>query len=167
MSEETTNAENTAAAGGGEKMPTFLKVLCILSFIGTGIGIISGIMGYFTYSALAAVGGGMMDSLTEAMEGMEGAEEMGAAMDMMGIDPAKQATASILQAVLCIVVLIGVIMMWKRKKTGFYIYTISNLAYAFVPLVIVGGLVGMMGTVSVIFAIAFIIMYALNLKHMS
>lgn len=193
MSEETTNPENTgtpepapaapqssatpeaaaaaapaADAGGEDKMPTFLKVLCILSFIGCGIGLVSGIMGYFSNKTLAAAGGGFADMM-EGMEDLEGAEGMSEAMELMGgmVDFNAMANSALIQALLCVVIFIGVLMMWKRKKTGFYIYTVSNLAYGLVPIVIVGGLAGMMGTIGLIFVVAFIIMYALNLKHMS
>ena len=58
--------------------------------------------------------------------------------------------------------------MWKLKKTGFYIYTVGQLAYVIVPFVMIGGgLAGLMGIVGAIFPVIFIILYALNLKHMS
>jgi len=61
-------------------------------------------------------------------------------------------------------------MMWKLKKTGFYIYVIGEIAPVILPFVLFGGF-GVLGTMALvmglIFPIAFIIMYALNLKHMS
>lgn len=158
MTDATTNT-------GAPKRPTFLTVLCILSFIGCGIGVVSGITGYFTNKALAST-----NIMEEAMAQSDDPESAAMAMDMMGdlgMDFGKMATNSLAQGLLCIVVLIGVIMMWKQKKTGFYVYTVSNLAYAICPFIFLGGLVGgLAGTLGAIMSIIFIILYALNLKHM-
>ena len=165
----------------GPKRPGFLKVLCILSFIGTGLGLVMGIMSWWTYNAAAKLmegmgnlGGAMGDAMSEA--GAEGGAEAGAAMNnamsegmaMMGMDPHKQAMSALIVALLNIVVFAGAFMMWKLKKTGFYIYTLGQVASIAVPFIIVGGLMGgAMAMVGSIFAIAFIIMYGVNLKHMS
>jgi hypothetical protein len=155
---------------GAPARPTFLTVLCILSFIGCGIGLVSGIMGYFSNKALASTG------LQEAMADMggemeEASAEMGEAMDLlggMGLDFAKLATSSLIVGLLNIVVLIGVLMMWKLKKTGFYVYTLGQVASIATPFIVVGSLAGgMMATLGAIFPIIFIILYGLNLKHMS
>lgn len=152
---------NTGAAMPA-KRPTFLTVLCILSFVGIAISLIGGIMSYFTYSAMASAGG--------MMSGLGGAEsaQVGAAMDMLGMDPAKMAMNSLVVALMNIPLLVGVLMMWKQKKTGFYIYAASELIQAIVPFILVGGLAGgISGIIYVIVAIVFIVLYGLNLKHMS
>lgn len=166
----------------GPTRPGFLKVLCILSFIGTGLGLVMGLFSWWTYTAAAAklmegmgdMGAALSDAAAES--GVEGSADAGAAMGdamnqsmaMLGMDPAKQATSALIVALLNIVVFAGEFMMWKLKKTGFYIYTLGQVASIAVPFVIVGGLMGgAMAIVGSIFAIAFIIMYGLNLKHMS
>ena len=155
---------------GAPKRPQFLTVLCILSFIGCGIGLVSGVMGYFSYSAMASSG------LQEAMSSMGGemadaSAEMDQAMDALGglgMDFGKMATSSLVIGLLNIVVLIGVLMMWKLKKTGFYVYTLGQVASVATPFLIVGSLAGgLMATLGAIFPILFIILYGLNLKHMS
>jgi len=155
---------------GAPKRPQFLTVLCILSFIGCGIGLVSGVMGYFSNKALASTG------LQEAMSDMggemeEASTEMGEAMDLlggMGLDFAKMATSSLIVGLLNIVVLLGVLMMWKLKKTGYYVYTLGQVASIATPFLVVGSLAGgMMATLGAIFPILFIILYGLNLKHMS
>ena len=161
----------------GPKRPGFLKVLCILSFIGTGLGLVMGIMSWWTYNAAAKLmgdmgdmGSEMGDALSEA--GAEGGVAMGDAMSssmaMLGMDPAKQATSALIVALLNVVIFAGAFMMWNLKKTGFYIYTLGQIASIAVPFIIVGGLMGgAMAMVGSVFAIAFIIMYGVNLKHMS
>lgn len=156
---------NTGAAQPAIR-PTFLTVLCILSFVGIAISIISNIMGYFSYSTLVSTGdlfGGLK---------AEGTEEMGEAMnamaDVMGMDYGKMAMNSLVVALLNIPLLIGVLMMWKQKKTGFYIYTGVEIIQSIMPFVLVGGLAGgISGIFTAVVAIVFIVLYGLNLKHMA
>ena len=161
---------------GEKKRPTFLKVLCILSFIGTAWGLLSGLWSWYAMNALAgvteAMGGAMGDAMSEAAGGSEAGAAMGDAMNqgmaMMGMDPHKQAMSALIVALLNIVVFAGAFMMWKLKKTGFYIYTLGQIASIAVPFIVVGGLMGgVTGIIMGIFAVAFIIMYGVNLKHMS
>jgi hypothetical protein len=158
--------ETNTGAALPAKRPTFITVLCILSFVGIGFSLIGGIMNYFTYSAMATTG--------DLFGGMAGAggEEMGAAMnsmaDALGMDYGKMATSALVTALLNVPLLLGVIMMWKQKKTGFYIYAASELIQAICPIIIVGGLAGGVTAIfMIVFAIAFIVMYGVNLKHMS
>ncbi|HBX53110.1 MAG: hypothetical protein A2275_07625 [Bacteroidetes bacterium RIFOXYA12_FULL_35_11] len=151
-----------------KKMPQFLKVLCILSFIGVGLAIISSIMGYFTAKAAGAMAQGFADLGTQMSEGQAGGEintameQVNATLKYAGINAAIGVIASL-------ICLIGVIMMWKLKKTGFYIYVIGEIAPVIAGAVLLGGTFfgGMAIAMSLIVPIAFIIMYGLNLKHMS
>ena len=160
---EQTNNDAAAAA----KMPTFLKVLCILSFVGIGLSLIGGIMNYFTYSALAS-GGGMLGSAMAGEAGEHMNDAMNAMGGMLGLDFGKMATCALIQSVLNIPILIGVIMMWKRKKTGYYVYAVFELVQPAMPLFMGLGLAGgIMATLGLIFGILFVILYGVNLKHMS
>jgi len=159
--------ETNTSAAVPAKRPTFITVLCIISFVGIAFSLIGGIMGYFTYSAMASAG--------DALKGLGGntaSDQMGQAMssavDALGLDPSKMAMNSLVVALLNIPLLIGVLMMWKQKKVGFFIYTAFELIQAVVPFIIVGGLAGgLSGVLYAIVAIAFIIMYGVNLKHMA
>lgn len=156
---EQTNTD----AGTPAKRPTFLTVLCILTFVGVAFSLIGGIMNYFTYSALAS-GGDMLGGMGDGEMG----EAMNSMMDAMGLDYGKMATVAIIQALLNIPILLGAIMMWKQKKTGFYVYTAFEIIQPLIPLFLGMGLMGgAMAVVGLVLAIAFIIMYGLNLKHMS
>lgn len=146
-----------------KKRPTFITVLGILSFIGIGISLISGIVNYFSLSALASTG--------DLFGGIEGGEEMSDAMNSMadafGMDYSKMATSALVVALLNIPLLFGVLMMWKLKKTGFYIYAAVEMIQAIMPIIIIGGFAGGVSSIMyIVIAIAFIIMYAVNLKHM-
>ena len=114
--------------------PAFLTVLCILSYIGCGLAIISSLLQLSTSILIAVL--------------------------------------SLAASLIC---LLGVIQMWKLKKMGFYIYLVGEIA----PLVITfatigfasmfsfeGGIMALMTAFMSIFPILFIILYAINLKHM-
>src|SRR5688572_7133540 len=102
--------EQTTTTAVTAKRPTFLTVLCILSFIGIALSLFSGIKNYLDFKELAAG--------ANVFEGMEGGAEMnamaGAAMDMLGLDPAKLATGYLIVGLLNLVILAGVYMMWKQ-----------------------------------------------------
>lgn len=154
-----------------KQRPTFLTVLCILSFIGTGFAILSGLWGLLFSKGIQAVSGLAEEGYSEAMSEIESeAPEMGGFMDSIfgGAVKAMEhytllTTVSLLVA---ITALVGVILMWKLKKTGFYIYTGAQVVGIIVPLVVIGGLIGGMTLFGSIFTIAFIVMYAVNLKAM-
>lgn len=150
------------------KRPTFLTVLCILSFIGIGFSLIGGIMNYFEFSQAAAVGDLFGDMKTAS--GEEIGQAMNTMADAMGlnIDYGKMALNALVVAILNIPILIGVLMMWKQRKMGFYVYTAVELIQCIMPFILVGGMVaGFMGLLMGLFAIVFIVLYGLNLKHMS
>jgi hypothetical protein len=163
MEQTTTGTGNAAPA-----RPGFLKVLCILSFIGTGIGLISGLWGWWSNHQLAEGGGALMNAMNSLPQGGEQANDaMNQMANAFGIDFAKQATSNLIVGLLNIIVFAGAMMMWNLKKSGFYIYTLGQIVQIIVPFVVVGGLLGgISGMVMSIFSIAFIIMYAVNLKHM-
>lgn len=174
-----------------KKRPVFLTVLCILGFIGTGWSIIANIMAFFAYKAANALTSGLSEGLSDAMEnvdtsglegmenveGMEGMENLGNAMndalggmgEYMTKVAENGATVSIINAVLAIVALLGVIMMWKTKKTGFWAYTAAQILMLIIPLIFYGfSTMAILALgVSAVFSILFIILFGVNLKHMS
>lgn len=139
MSETLDNTQETTG-----KRPAFLTVLCILSFIAAGISIIGLILG--------AVAGGVV----EAAAGQIEAEGGTATVETGGLW-----TLVIVGAVLTAVSLIGVIKMWRLQKQGFYLYTGAAVAN-----IIAGVILGGFSPLSIVFTVAFIVMYGVNLKHM-
>lgn len=122
--------------------PTLLTVLCILTWVGTGIAIVS--------TGLLMVGSNMI-----------GADGLTAYLG-----------ALLLCAALC---LIGSIMMWKMKKTGFYLYVVGEIGPIILQYVVFkevyellsrdsNAMYGMV--IGLAIPLAFVVMYALNLKHM-
>ena len=128
--------ETTQSAG---KRPGLLTVLCILTFIGSGLGTL--------FMLLATVG---MGALMESIPGL------GAAM---GGGTAYFAISTVLAAAS----LYGAIQMWKLKKLGFFIYAGAGVVGIILPLAF-GLPFSAMGAV---FPVLFIVLYYLNVKHMS
>ncbi len=63
--------------------------------------------------------------------------------------------------------LLGIFLMFKLKKNGFYLYSVVNLFWMLVPIYFIGMEVGMMMLgIGGFITILFIILYAVNLKHM-
>ncbi|MFI5151590.1 MAG: hypothetical protein ACHQRM_17835 [Bacteroidia bacterium] len=158
----------TTEGAGAPKRPTFLTVLCILSFIGCAIGLFSGIKNYFDAKTMLTTA-----NLTKEVSALPGADAktteaaVNSAVQLLGIDPVKISNGYLMIAILNVVVLAGAVMMWMLKKTGFYIYTVGQVAGLGVMFGYIGGLAGgLMGIVTAVFAIAFIIMYGVNLKAM-
>jgi hypothetical protein len=131
--------------------PAFLTVLCILTWVGSGLGLISGLFGLMSASAFDGYG-------------------MGSSMESLKMIQ----YAGLICNVLCI---IGSVMMWQMKKVGFFIYLVGELAPLALSFIILGGLASASGAIgggiaaaagaiTAIFPIAFVVMYAVNLKHL-
>jgi hypothetical protein len=138
--------------------PAFLKVLCILTWVGSGFGLISGLWAIIgssaSESAIRSLGDATLDGTMENMKMIQ--------------------YAGLACTVLCI---IGSVMMWQLKKAGFFIYLIGEVAPLVLSFVLLGslassggpvtgGIAAAAGVIGAIFPAAFVIMYGLNLKHM-
>ncbi len=159
------------------KKPQFLVILCILSFICAGFVFISTIYGV------------IMNTPEKQMENIERMREFSPA----GADQLEQALIEqqnsvmgqiqpYLSILFVLISFLGVLQMYHLKKTGFYIYTFAELF----PLVFMffssketvgilkismgeesGEMAAYLGmAVVLVFDLAFVVMYALNLKHM-
>jgi len=112
---------------------TFLTVLCILTFIGSGLAVLLNLLGL--------LGIGALNSILATYGGQ--------ASDTSGLN-------SLLMVIFNAASLYGAIMMWNLKKVGFYLYVVAQaLMVAFV--FTWGGL---------FFAVLFVVLYALNFKHL-
>ncbi len=147
------------------KRPQFLTVLCILTFIGSALGLLGAIYGYFSAKSSAA----MMDTMgnTPGMEGM-GGMMMGEVQATMR-KAAENAFPNMIIGIVCsLLCLFGALQMWQLKKQGFYIYTVGEIAAPIAAFILgAGGMIGGIGAIfGVVIAIVWIVLYALNLKHL-
>lgn len=152
--------------------PTLLTVLCILSFIAGAWAVISGLMSLTASPDTEA----LRQQMDQAMEGVE---ELGDDSPMAGFaqgmaeQAMKAAEAArpmgIANMIIALISIFGVWQMWNLKKTGFWIYVLASVAGLAVPMIFLGG--GLLAVMSVgvggFISLIFIILYALNLKHMS
>ena len=155
--------------------PVFITILCILTFIGSGWGIVGGAIQYFTADKQAQAMAITQEKASADINkshsqdaGTKMAEKMVNSMtSTFTVENLKKAgLAAIIAAIFC---LGGAVMMWKLKKTGYYLYIAGTLIGIGSPFLIYGGdnimaifsslMVGLIG-------IVFVILYGVNLKHM-
>jgi len=148
MEEKNENMAETPVADASEQKPqqegrpTFLTVLCILTFIGSGLSAL--------FILIGLVAAGALSGWLGSFPGMG---------DMGGLGSGYL----VIVLVLALASLYGAIMMWKLKKMGFYLYTGANVIALFVPIIMASG---KFLTLGLVFTVLFIILYGLNLKHL-
>ena len=131
------------------KRPNILTILCILSFIGSG-------MNFFSSIVIAAFYG----SFTEI------AKTLAEKYTLPGIDiilespPAFFFTSGILYAGS----FLGALLMWNLRKIGFHVYTIAQILLILAPMYFLK-LPGP-SLFDIIFSGMFVILYGVNLKYM-
>lgn len=109
------------------KRPDGLTILCVLSFIGSGLGFLSNFMVFMIYS-----------SISEIMESDE-------FMQMPNLEPevllqfltAGGRSYFFISTVLYLASIIGVYFMWKLRKTGIHIYAMAQIALLIIPLLFI------------------------------
>lgn len=155
------------------KRPTFLTVLCILSFIGLGLAILEALSGLIMGPFLKEAAGFAESGMNEAMDEIssDAPEILPFIENIFGgtIGMLEHITEISLVNLLCSgIALYGVIMMWNLKKTGFFLYAGGKIVIAMFPLILIGSnvLTAMASVIGSFIAAAFIIMYAVNLKSM-
>jgi len=146
-------------------LPGMLNVLTILTFIGCGIGFLGACWSFFSSSA------SQIEKMQEQREKLGdnagfGRKFLDDSLEMaqVGFDhKTLLLTVNLVCIALC---LIGAIQMRKLKKSGFFIYTIGELA----PVFLLAGLISSLSNInflfSVFFAFLFVILYVTQLKYL-
>ena len=168
-----TGSVSAPAPAPGSARPTFLTVLCILTFIGSAWGIIGNIQRYLTANTTAqfvsaATQEGREELQKSGDEGSKVANSILSGMDAM-LNPANVKKAAIFGIVASVLTLLGGFLMFQLKKTGFYTYLVGTVVGIIGPFVAFSG-AGVMGiltsSVMAFFGILFVVLYALNLKYL-
>jgi hypothetical protein len=130
--------------------PTLLTVLCILTFIGSGMNL---------FSSLFIAG--FYDTFVEVMQMF--AEKF----KLPGMDALLEAKPFffLVSGVFYAGALGGAILMLKLKKTGFHVYTISQILQVLAPMYFLHQ--AGPGIPELFFSGLFIFLYSMNLKFMS
>ncbi|GGB04681.1 hypothetical protein [Puia dinghuensis] len=147
------------------KIPEMLNVLTILTFIGSGLGIVSALWGFArakaSYDQLASMN---LDQMPDF------------AKRMMGNDPVEMARRSLenrlpillLSLIGCALCIYGAIQMRKLKKTGYTFYVLGEVLPIITSAIFLGtgALMGFGGIIGTIIVLVFIILYASQLKYL-
>ncbi|MES2554891.1 MAG: hypothetical protein V4604_02010 [Bacteroidota bacterium] len=156
---------------GPAKRPMFLQVLCILTFVSCGLSFISSIYGLLTLK--------QNEETLKMMMNLQQNDNMPEIVTSMQDGLAKimewTTTSHYLALGNVFICLAGALLMWRLKKPGYFIYIFGQIL-PFISLVgmysavqdipILGFSMILGGIVAAIFAVGFIIMYGLNVKHM-
>ncbi len=153
--------------------PTFLTVLCILTFIGSGYGIFNAITSYKNAEIAAGITGDIMnEAMDKIEEEAQDESETVLAQKIMGAvsggltaeNIRNMAIANGISSILCV---IGAVLMWGLDRKGFFLYVIGTVVAVIAPIMIYKGLLGAAAGGGLAFiGIIFVILYGLNLKHL-
>lgn len=153
--------------------PVFLKVLCILTFIGSGYGIINSAVTYFKANEIAGMVAEAKTKMYEDQKNVKNPESknmVSKIMNNMSVistpeNLRKTAIGNIITSVLC---LLGAVLMWNLLRAGFYIYTLGTIIGIILPFYMFGS--NFITNISAGFlsfiGILFVIFYAMNIKSM-
>lgn len=153
--------------------PNFLTVLCIFTFIISGIYILMGLLGSFPADQELQI-----ELVEEQIIKFESdMASSGAPMEAGTLEDMRvflmdrvynSQTIGLIILLSGILSLLGALFMYRMNKIGFHLYVASKLigwSSIFIYSTISGMVIGFFA-VPAIFTIAFIIMYATNLKHL-
>jgi hypothetical protein len=136
--------------GSKEKRPNLLTILCILTFIGSGLNAFSNLMVFIFFDA-----------------SMKFAAELVKAFKMPGMDLFLNATPIyfVVTALINAIAVGGAIQMWQLRKLGFHIYTVSQILVILAPMFFFH----FPGPdfFSIVLCGIFVLLYSYNLKKMS
>ncbi|TAL61473.1 MAG: hypothetical protein EPN85_04835 [Bacteroidetes bacterium] len=178
--------ETSPFTPGQSARPTFLKVVCILTFIGAGLVLLFSSFGinsaFFQSPDEKAT---IREMTVEQVLKMNSDADEEYVYEVLLENEKYEQSNLINGMVFSLLSLIGALLMWRMKKTGFYLYVAGELVTYLVTLVLHGAdgfKAGInaasiwsssyesMAAASIVliaaFDIAFIAMYAMNLKHM-
>jgi hypothetical protein len=153
---------------------TFISVLCILTFIGSGWGLVMGGVKYFTADK-QAVTMSMSKEKAAADIQQKGKDDAASKFaekmvnSMAVFTPENLKKAGIAEALAALCCLGGAFLMWQLKKNGYYLYIAGTLIGIISPFVIYGSsnMMSIISSVMVGFVgIVFMILYGVNLKDM-
>jgi len=144
-----------------DNFPQGIKVLSILTYVGSGLQILGSVFNYF----MSAYSVKQLEAMKE-MEKQSSMKGMSSFFKWSTDATLKQyeyrltlLIVSVVSAVLCIY---GVLQMRKLRRQGFVIYSIAEFAFPVVTTVLVGFVSGVFG---LLVALLFVILYALQRKH--
>ena len=162
MPDETINPTRAVAR------PLFLTILCVVTFLISVIGIITNIRGYVNADAeVERITSGKAKTQLKNIfsPGAVASDELVRIGNLNVENYKKFSIGCIASYILC---LVGTILIFKLKRTGFYSFTLGTFFNLITHFLLFGDNFGSMG-ISILVALAgfvFVILYGLNLKYM-
>jgi ABC-type multidrug transport system fused ATPase/permease subunit len=168
-----------------KKRTTFITVLCILTFVGSGFSLFTNIYGYFT-AKQSAEQMQLVQKMAQSDTAFAHKKGKSASKDSLDEKQSKEFTKKIFSSVAtaftednlkknalgaiaaAILCLGGAVLMFMINKKGYFIYVAGTLLGIAIPLMLYGSnFVGILGSVvSGFFGLVFCILYGVNLKDM-
>lgn len=143
----------------GER-PGMLTALCILTFIGSGLVSLLGLIGIFASGWVMSLLGAQVDQAAAEAGGGAAVEAAAAEVEgAMAMGTGILIAAFVLVLGLALLSLFGAIKMWSLKKSGFIMYAIGTGLWAVICILGASWL-------AAVASIVFIVLYGMNLKHM-
>lgn len=150
-----------------------MTVLCILTFIGSGWGVLSQLFSLlFTNLVDMSAQTEQFNAVMDNMESEAGTSFLSgilnSSQEVMQATMMHAKSIAVISLVLSLLSLCGAILMFSLRRIGFYIYVVAQLLLLFVVPYFAGfSMIVVMGMLfSALFTVVFIILYALNLKAM-
>ena len=149
--------------------PTLLTVLCILSFIGSGFGVLANLTAIIAVPFLDFFQPSMFNATFSQLGNNAGDEFIKQALDMVLIIMDNFLAIVLSKFIFYVLSLIGAIMMFQMNRIGFYLYIAAQIGFLLINPFFLGWniFVGSMMFFPAFFSALFIALYAINLKHMS
>jgi len=146
-----------------KKVPDTLNVLTILTFVGSGVGILSSI---WTYLTICQGIPKLVQTVNKVGEDSFWGRYLKDSIDV-AYRHCDLKLPLLLVALICMVLcVIGALMMRKLSKKGYFIYLIGELTPPVVDTALAGGHINFMSFFSFLIPAVFLILYATQMKHM-
>jgi len=139
-----------------KQLPTFLKVICILTFIGAGLNVFSSVFTFYALQTKNSFSIAMLQALAANSEDID--------LNTLLYNTNVNMISNFVTSLVCIT---GAFLMWKLNKTGYYVYVIAEICSIIFPFIFPTAPISTLSFVALIFPIGFIVMYSANLKHLS
>ena len=150
-------------------------MLCILTFIGSGWGIVDGITDYLSAEEAEAASALVEDSMKDAMDDIEDSEMSESQKDVMeglldgvssSLTEENTKNSSLVSILSSLLTLAGAFLMWNLNKKGLYLYILGTVIAIVGLIMIFGGLIGAAAAEATGFTgVLFIVLYGVNTKQ--
>jgi hypothetical protein len=130
------------------KRPEMLKILCILTFIGSGLAIFSYLLTFLLFDEMKII----MEELNDQYPGIEEIFSGGKRFFLTGF-------------ILYSISLAGARQMWNMRKIGFHLYTVAQIFLLILPVIMIESY--QLPLLGVLLSSVFVLGYYSNLKFMN